>query len=209
MNQVYQDIETYYTDKISVHGASPRGVDWKDEDGQLVRFEELLKVVDSDSFSLGDLGCGYGKLYDYLCKKNYTFQYYGYDLSEDMIYAAEKIYMPCENANFYHIEALENVRNLDYMVASGIFNVKMDHNESDWQVYILETLDYMHEKSDKGFAFNVLSKYSDKEFMRENLHYADPLFLFDYCKRNFSRNVALLHDYKLYEFTILVKKEAV
>ncbi|MBM3138043.1 MAG: class I SAM-dependent methyltransferase, partial [Chloroflexi bacterium] len=30
--------------------------------------------------------------------------------------------------------------------------------------------------------------------------------LFDYCKVNFSKNVALLHDYKLYDFTIIVRK---
>ena len=56
-------------------------------------------------------------------------------------------------------------------------------------------------------AFLLLTKYSEKEYMRDNLYYADPLFIFDYCKRNFSKQVALLHDYGLYEFTILVKKD--
>ncbi|MBC7939785.1 MAG: class I SAM-dependent methyltransferase, partial [Chitinophagaceae bacterium] len=40
-------------------------------------------------------------------------------------------------------------------------------------------------------------------------YYPDPLDLFDVCKRRFSRNVALLHDYGLYAFTILVRKELV
>ena len=38
------------------------------------------------------------------------------------------------------------------------------------------------------------------------LYYADPGRLFDLCKRRYSRNIALLHDYGLYEFTILVRK---
>ena len=42
--------------------------------------------------------------------------------------------------------------------------------------------------------------------MRPDLYYADPCELFDRCKRRYSRNVALLHDYDLYEFTILVRK---
>ena len=46
----------------------------------------------------------------------------------------------------------------------------------------------------------------DPERMVSRLHYADPLELFDYCKRNFSAAVALLHDYGLYEFTIIVRK---
>ncbi|HAW53355.1 MAG TPA: SAM-dependent methyltransferase, partial [Flavobacteriales bacterium] len=48
---------------------------------------------------------------------------------------------------------------------------------------------------------------SDPDRKRPDLYYGDPCFFFDYCKRNFSRNVALLHDYNLYDFTILVRKE--
>jgi hypothetical protein len=55
----------------------------------------------------------------------------------------------------------------------------------------------------------MLTKYSDAERMagRPDLFYGDPLFFFDFCKRNFSRNVALLHDYGLYDFTIIVRKD--
>ena len=42
--------------------------------------------------------------------------------------------------------------------------------------------------------------------MRPDLHYADPLALFDRCKRRYARDVALLHDYGLWEFTLLVRK---
>jgi hypothetical protein len=58
-----------------------------------------------------------------------------------------------------------------------------------------------------GFAFNCLTAYSDAHKMQSYLYYADPCRLFDLCKRRYSRNVALLHDYGLYEFTILVRKE--
>jgi hypothetical protein len=57
-----------------------------------------------------------------------------------------------------------------------------------------------------GFAFNCLTSYSDAERKRDYLYYADPCALFDLCKRRYSRNVALLHDYGLYEFTLLVRK---
>lgn len=51
----------------------------------------------------------------------------------------------------------------------------------------------------------MLTKYSDKEYLRDNLYYGDPMFIFDYCGT--FKNVALLHDYGLYEFTIIVRKE--
>jgi hypothetical protein len=42
--------------------------------------------------------------------------------------------------------------------------------------------------------------------MRANLYYADPLYLFDHCRVHYSKWVALLHDYGLYEFTVVVRK---
>jgi len=95
----------------------------------------------------------------------------------------------------------------DYVIASGIFNVKFQTNEEVWMEYILETLEKINALSVKGFSFNILTSYSDKEYMKDNLFYADPLFFFDYCKKNFSKNVSLLHDYDLYEFTLLIKNK--
>jgi hypothetical protein len=55
----------------------------------------------------------------------------------------------------------------------------------------------------------MLTSYSDSGRMarRPDLYFADPLFYFDYCKRNFSPDIALLHDYGLYDFTVLVRKQ--
>jgi hypothetical protein len=52
----------------------------------------------------------------------------------------------------------------------------------------------------------MLTSYSDPERMRPELYYGDPRFFFDRCKRDYTRNVALLHDYDLYEFTIIARK---
>ena len=75
------------------------------------------------------------------------------------------------------------------------------------RIYLPATLDELDRTSRRGFAFNCLTAYSDRERMQSHLHYADPLALFDRCKRRYARNVALLHDYGLYEFTLLVRKE--
>jgi hypothetical protein len=56
-----------------------------------------------------------------------------------------------------------------------------------------------------GMAFNMLTAYADRERMRTDLYYADPHKYFDLCRERYSRNVALLHDYDLYEFTIGVR----
>lgn len=67
-------------------------------------------------------------------------------------------------------------------------------------------LDSLDRTSRRGFAFNCLTSYSNADKMRGDLYYADPCKLFDYCKRKYSKNVALLHDYGLYDFTIISAK---
>ncbi|MCT7912431.1 class I SAM-dependent methyltransferase [Arcobacter lacus] len=152
------------------------------------------------------MGCGYGKYFEYLKKNFQSFTYTGYDLSEEMIKNANTLYKNTE-ANFIKIENLSQIKQADYSIASGIFGVKMQYSKTQWLSYILTTLEKMNEKSSKGFAFNMLTMYSDKEYMKDNLYYADPLFIFDYCKKNFSKQVSLLHDYGIYEFTILLRKD--
>ncbi|VFR43012.1 SAM (And some other nucleotide) binding motif [plant metagenome] len=96
----------------------------------------------------------------------------------------------------------------DYGVASGVFNVRQHRSEVEWRGYLLDTLDTLDRTSRRGFSFNCLTCYSDEDRKRDYLYYADPLFIFDFCKRRYSRQIALLHDYGLYEFTVLVRKVA-
>ncbi|MFN6992191.1 MAG: methyltransferase domain-containing protein [Fervidobacterium sp.] len=205
LKRLYEDIGNYYTDKIIAYGAVPKGVDWNSEESQIIRFVQLTKIVTRDNFTINDIGCGYGKYFDFLKQHFKNFDYIGYDLSDEMIKVAKKLHTG-EEQRFICVNKLSEIREAEYSVASGIFNVKMHYKESEWLFYILDTIDIMNKKSKKGFAFNMLTKYSDKEFMKDHLYYADPLFFFDYCKRNYSKDVALLHDYGLFDFTILVRK---
>ena len=206
MDKIHSNIQTYYTNKVKTHGATPKGVDWNGEESQVLRFEQLSKIINTDNFTLADIGCGYGKYCEYLESNFKNYSYVGYDLSEEMILNAKLLYAGRKKVIFESIQNLTDINEVDYSLASGIFSVKMQHKESEWLSYILETLEVLNKKSKKGFSFNMLTKYSDKEYMKDNLYYADPMFLFDYCKKNFSKNVAILHDYDLYEFTVLVKK---
>ena len=101
---------------------------------------------------------------------------------------------------------LSALRPADYTLASGIFNVKLHHTDADWHAYVMDTLAALDALSRRGFAFNMLTTYSDPAKRRETLFYMDPLQMFDACKRRFSPRVALLHDYPLFEFTIVVRK---
>ena len=102
------------------------------------------------------------------------------------------------------VETAERLRAADYTIASGIFNVKLDVGEERWVAYVLDTLDRMRELSTRGFGFNMLTRHCDRPLMRPDLYYADPGFYLSHCLNRFSRRVMLLHDYPLYEFTVLV-----
>lgn len=197
-------ITTYYAEKIALHGPSPAGVDWNSRESQELRFEQLLRVTHGPSYSLNDLGCGYGALYAHIAATGAVVDYRGFDVSAEMIEQAQKLYGTSPNARFSIGRAPD--RRADYTVASGIFNVKLDAPNRKWLDHMLSTLRLIDRASQLGFAFNCLTKYSDRDRMRRYLYYADPCKLFDYCKLRFSSNVALLHDYGLYEFTILVRK---
>jgi SAM-dependent methyltransferase len=200
------DIENYYSAKLAEHGATPNGVDWNNNASQEIRFNQLCKIIpDIDElFSINDLGCGYGALMNYLDINYKIRSYLGIDISTKMIDAAKGIHKSCPTARF--ITSSEPDRAADFGIASGIFNVRLGRSDEDWLDYLIATLDTLHRTSTRGFSFNCLTSYSDKERMQDYLYYADPCMVFDLCKRKYSRDVALLHDYRLYEFTILVRK---
>lgn len=202
---ILTEVSKYYTSKLEMYGETPQGVDWNGEASQTLRFEQLCKIVSTtNQFSINDLGCGYGALYDFLGHEFENFSYSGVDVSDSMINAAQQRYKDKNQACFFASSEPDQVA--DYGVASGIFNVRLNRTDEEWRTYLEATLDVLDRTSSKGFAFNCLTSYSDTDKMRDYLYYADPCVLFDFCKRKYSRNVSLLHDYGLYEFTILVRK---
>lgn len=200
------EVAAYYSAKLEEHGTTPLGVDWNGEDSQILRFEQLTKVIrPTQGFSINDLGCGYGALVDYLGTKYRQFVYTGFDVSSDMIRAAKSRHGASGKVRF--VQAPMPIEIADYGIASGIFNVRFSRTDDEWIHHIGVTLDALNRTSQCGFAFNCLTSYSDSNKMRDHLFYADPCNMFDLCKKRYSKHVALMHDYGLYEFTIIVRKE--
>ena len=204
MNSLLADVADYYSGKLAAYGETPQGVDWNGTEGQVLRFKQLARLIEDEApFSLNDLGCGYGALLDYLGPRFPAMSYFGYDISESMIAAASVRTLSGGGASFFTGSSPQQPA--DYSVASGIFNVRLKHGDAEWRDYVESTIDLLHRSSRRGFAFNCLTAYSDAEKKRDHLYYADPCMIFDQCKRLYSRDVALLHDYGLYEFTVIVR----
>lgn len=196
-------VARYYSEKIKTFGAMAKGVDWKDEQSQNLRFEQLVKIFGNErNISLNDLGCGYGAFFLYRDMPRRLSRYYGYDISEAMLTSARAL---VRNDRAVFIKSDRITMEADYSIASGVFNVRLDTETKLWEEFILKALANMDKKSLKGFAFNCMTTYVNHRVA--HLYYGDPSFFFDFCKRNFSKYVTLIHDYELYEWTMLIKKE--
>jgi SAM-dependent methyltransferase len=207
MDDPLRDVNTYFSTKVTEHGATFKGVDYGNAERQALCFDQLMKLHrdPAQPLSLVDYGCGYGALIPYLHERQYQVTAYsGFDISHEMIAQAAALYGQQPNTRFTADK--RELAPADYVIAGGIFNVRMSADDATWQQVILTTLHELWALARRGMAFNILTKYSDADKMRDYLYYADPCFLFDYCKTHFAKDVALLHDYGVYEFTMLVRR---
>jgi SAM-dependent methyltransferase len=195
----------YYDIKLRQHGATPAGADWNSQASQELRFRQLERLWEQEpEASVLDYGCGYGAMATYMRQRGHRGVYIGFDISESMADAARQYLRPVTGC---HITARRHeLTPADYAVASGVLNVKQGASDEAWTGYVWETIDDLAALGTRGFAFNALTSYSDVEKRRPDLFYADPLEIFDRCKRHYSRFVTLLHDYPLYEFTLIVRR---
>jgi SAM-dependent methyltransferase len=196
----------HWSETIVRHGANFKGVDYSNAERVLLCFRQLTRIWNHDGpASVLDFGCGYGALLGYLRDNGFAVtRYTGFDVSEPMLAQARQVNAGNANATFTGSDAA--LTPADYVICGGIFNVKLDADVDAWHDHVVATLECIWPLAEKGMAFNILTSYSEPDKMRKDLYYADPCWFFDYCKRHFSRNVALLHDYGAYEFTMHVRR---
>ncbi len=203
------NVRNFFKNCFQEHGETAEGVGWNSTYAQETRFDQLLKIIDTEKpFTFLEFGCGYGYLIDYMRSKGFfPAHFYGYDILPEAIQKGTQRHANDGQVSFH--ATLDEIPVTDYLSASGVFNIKLDHSREAWTDHILKSLHQFDEHTTRGFSVNFLTTYSDQDRMetRPDLYYADPCFLFDYCKKHFSKNVALLHDYKIFDFTLLVRKE--
>jgi SAM-dependent methyltransferase len=202
---ILSEVAAYYASKLAAHGATPQGVDWNGVDSHEQRHRQFLRLLDgSPDASIIDLGCGFGDFLRFLRAAGHQGRYIGYDIAPSMIDKARKLHGESDDRH-WRIGAQPSEA-ADFAIASGIFNVKGDVTNEIWTRYVHRTIDTLAQAGRRGFAFNALSTSSDADRRRPSLYYADPASMLSHCLSRYGRSVALLQDYGLYEFTILVRQ---
>lgn len=202
-SELVEKIKTYYDDKLKAHGPTAQGVDWKNEETQVIRFSLLAKLFGGQThFNVNDMGCGYGAFADYLLTSQIPFDtYYGYDISDEMIRASKKKFEKSANCVFIKSGTPQKS---DFTVSSGILNVKLDTPLEEWANVVEGLLETMCAASTAGFSFNMLNQPTAESYRREHLFYGDSSHYEQLCKDKFGAKVNVYRNEHLYEFTVVV-----
>ncbi|WP_445216636.1 class I SAM-dependent methyltransferase [Bradyrhizobium sp. Pa8] len=204
---ILQQVAAHYTSKLRTHGSTSRGVDWNDLHSHELRHRQFLRLFEgAPDASLIDLGCGFGDFLRFLRLAGHRGRFVGYDVTPGMIDKARELHGEGDDRQWRVGSAPSETA--DFAVASGIFNVKGDVPSAAWSSYVLRTIDVLAQTGRQGFGFNVLSMSSDPDRRRPDLYYAEPAEMLSYCVSRYGRSVALLQDYGLYEFTVIVRATA-
>jgi SAM-dependent methyltransferase len=201
------NVSRYYAGRLAEHGPTPRGVDWNGAESQRLRHAQFLRLLAPEpEASVLDLGCGYGDFLEFLREAGHRGPYAGWDLVPEMIAAARGRHGEGADRS-WHVGDVPGAP-CDYAIASGVLNVKGEADEAAWKDYVEQVIGVLARAGRRGFGFNMLSLSSDPERRRPHLHYADPVGILRHCLDRHGRHVALLQDYGLWEFTVLVRHPA-
>ena len=125
-DQDFQTVKDFYAQEFRQHGTSAKGAAWNSQESQYIRFEQLLKLNrnPNEPFSITDYGSGYGALIQFMLERGFEFTYRGYDTNEDAVREGRKLFSSLPNCTFTTDE--NHLTPCDYVVTSGIFNMKVD-----------------------------------------------------------------------------------
>jgi hypothetical protein len=201
---VSRSIIAHYERSLAEHGPTARGMDWKDDESQRLRYDILTAVCDLSGKAVHEIGAGAGHLYDHLVSRGVRVDYSGSDLSPRMVEAARRLH---PGVLFEQRDALSlgPRRRYDVVICSGLFHVKLDVPNSDWRAFVESTIRGMYDTCRLAIAFNAMSDRVD--FESPDLHYSSGSAMLEFCQRELSRHVVLRHDYPLYEYTLYVYRE--
>ena len=194
--------ELYYADQFqewnnTKWNHSPLAVGWNDGKGnQRKRFETLVDIGIESGDSVLDVGCGVGHLIDHFNNIGLEVEYTGLDTNKFAIEQAQKIY---DDKTFIHgtLDVIDET--YDWGLASGVFNYEFPKLE------MLETVNLLMSKVDKGVAFNLLN--GSKKYSSESYKFYHPVDIFTALNRR-GALCSVVQNYGIEnDFTIYIRKQ--
>ena len=199
-------INNSYTNRLIKYGNSPQGLFWKNSFTQIHRFELIITALSKYSnltkFTICDIGCGYGKFFEFLRNKlkKSIFQYQGCDLNRKLIDYCTKIYSD-KNCKFYKKSSPKGI--VDFSIMSGTFNLSVTDDKKIWEKYILKNLASIWKQTNKIMAFNLLNQNERK--IKQGLYYTNKNWIKDICEKNFGQTEIIFSSILPDDVLVIVK----
>ena len=202
-----KEISNIYNKRFDTFNNTPKGVFWNSKLSQDLRLniilDKILQNTKSDEFSIADIGCGYGRLYEIIRERKLDgkVQYHGFDINQKIISFC-KNNIDFENIKF-SISAFP-LNETDYVVMSGTYNLTPTNNISLWEDYIIKNLTSNWKLVQKAMIFHCLIK--EKRKIEKKLYYTELSWIQKICERNFCDPEIIKHNLLKDDITIILKK---
>lgn len=204
-----QRIARRHEDSIQRYGYKPQALFWSSKSIQELRFRKLIEAIpesmQSSSFSLLDVGCGFADLLDYLQEQNTTVDYVGIDLAPAMITAAQNLH---PQVRFYQGDIFDADfanQSFDFVVLSGALNEVVESDQAEQGGYAKSVIQKMYALSRYGVAFNLLDRRNLWQASRPDLQSFYPQEIIQFCQ-GFCQQVELVDGYLDNDFTVYLYK---
>ena len=202
-----KQISYIYNKRFDIFNNTPKGVFWNSKLSQDLRLniilDKILQNAKSDEFSIADIGCGYGRLYEIIRERKLDgkAQYHGFDINQKIISFCKN------NTDFENIKfsiSAFPLNETDYVVMSGTYNLAPTNNISLWEDYIIKNLKSNWKLVKKALIFNCLIK--EKREINKALYYTELSWIKKICERNFCEPEVIKHNLLKDDITIILKK---
>ena len=195
--------------RFKKYGATAKGSYWINTTRQNLRFQILLqettRLQKQGSFSIGDIGCGYGALAHYISKTPHarSVSYYGYDISETLISYCKNS-TKLEWATFK--KGSQPHMELDFCVMSGTYNMSASQKVDEWEDYIFRNLSECWLRTKKAIVFNL--QIDDRaRISSENIFYGNKASILRRCNLNFGPTRSKRHNSLPQDTTFVIQRK--
>lgn len=167
---------------------------------------DLIQLDRDTTFSILDVGCGYGGFFQYLSNQEISHEYTGIDVVRSMISWANENH---QNGHFICSDFMnyDFDYEFDYVVCNGILTQKLDVEGIFMDKYASNLIKRMFSLCKTGISFNIMS--TKVNFFSNNLYYRNPAEIISWCLSEITPHLKLDHSYPLYEYTVCLYKNPI
>lgn len=205
---IEKSVSRAYSKRIETKGDCPEGVFWTSELTQIARFDyalmQLRQHLGQGAFSIADIGCGYGALYDFISTtpRYSNIRYSGMDINKQMISHCQDRF---PTARHLFSSARHPQTPVHAAIYIGTFNLCHTDDYSLWEDYILDQISLSWGYVTEAIMLNMTSLNAPQ--IRNHIFYAEPGQMKDRLEARFGPTTASPTRFLTDDTTFIVMKQ--